>query len=249
MTAETGETTLRLFVALELPDAARRAISAWAMSELPRAEGLRLLADEALHVTLCFLGATPASERDGIGAACREAAAGRGPLRLSLGEPLALPRRRPRVVAVGVAAAGDTGDTGDTGATGATGEREHGRHPREREHRRDPGEREHRRGSGEREHGRHPGEIGSELDQLQAALSARLATGGWYRPELRPFLAHLTVARARSHARIDARALARVAPIETPTFVADTVTVFRSHTRPGGARYEPLVRVLLAPGA
>jgi 2'-5' RNA ligase len=180
------------------------------MSELPRAEGLRLLADEALHVTLCFLGATPSSERYAIGAACREATAAHGPLRLSLGEPLALPRRRPRVVAVGVSAAADTG---------------------EREHRRDPGE------------------IGGELDELQAALSARLAAGGWYRPEPRPFLAHLTVARARSQARIDARALARLAPIETPPFVADTVTVFRSHTRPGGARYEPLVRVLLAPGA
>jgi RNA 2',3'-cyclic 3'-phosphodiesterase len=198
MSGAAGETTLRLFVALELPEAVRRALREWAAAALSETERLRLLDDEALHVTLCFLGATPASELDSIGAACRTAAAGHRPPRLSLGRVLALPRRRPRVVAV---------DLGD-----------------------------------------HDGGV-TTLGELQAAVSARLAQGGWYRPEARPFLAHVTVARVRSQRRIDARALERLRPIEAPAFTADTVTVFRSHTRPGGARYEALERVRLVAGA
>jgi 2'-5' RNA ligase len=204
MRAEAGETRLRLFVALELPEAARQAMSAWATSELARVEGLRLLSDEALHVTLCFLGATPAPEVDPIAAACREATAGHGPLRLSLGDALALPRRRPRVIAVGVAGAGDESDGEAAGA----------------------------------------GEV-SALAALQASLSASLRAGGWYRPESRPFLAHVTVARVRSRSRISARALESLPRIEVPVLVADTVTLFRSHTRPGGAQYEALARVAL----
>jgi hypothetical protein len=84
------------------------------------------------------------------------------------------------------------------------------------------------------------------LGDLQAALSARLAAGGWYRPEPRPFLAHLTVARVRSRSRIDARALEQLRPIDAPVFTADAVTVFRSRTRPTGARYEALIRADLA---
>ena len=50
-------------------------------------------------------------------------------------------------------------------------------------------------------------------------------------------------------ARIDARTLDGLRPIEAPGFVADTVTVFRSRTSPGGARYEALMRAGLAAGA
>jgi RNA 2',3'-cyclic 3'-phosphodiesterase len=198
MSGAAGETTLRLFVALELPEAVRQALGEWATTALPETERLRLrlLDDEALHVTLCFLGATRGSELDSIGAACRAAAAGHRPPRLSLGRVLALPRRRPRVVAV---------DLGDHGGVATLGE-------------------------------------------LQAALSARLAQGGWYRPEARPFVAHVTVARVRSQSRIDARALKRVRPVEVAAFTTDTVTVFRSHTSPAGARYEALARVRLAAG-
>ncbi|HEX5191598.1 MAG TPA: RNA 2',3'-cyclic phosphodiesterase [Solirubrobacteraceae bacterium] len=203
MSDVTGETTLRLFVALELPEAVRHALRGWAASELSQLERLRLLDDAALHVTLCFIGATPASELDAIGAACREAAAGHRRLRLALGSVLALPRRRPRVVAVSVVAADDEAEPGVAEGDAA------------------------------------------ELAGLQEALSAQLAAGGWYRREARPFLAHLTVARVRSHSRIDARALDRVRPIEASPFVADTVTLFRSRTRPSGAEYEPLTRVPL----
>ena len=209
MSGAAAETTLRLFVALELPDAVRRAVGEWAGTELARTEGLRLVGDAALHVTLCFLGATPASELDAISAACREAAAGHPPLRLSLGPVLALPRRRPRAVAIGVVAGTEEGGRGPAGDAAEV----------------------------------------TELGALQGALSARLAAGGWYRPEARPFLAHLTVARVRSRSRIDARALDRVRPIEAPAFAAETVTVFRSRTRPGGAQYEALARVALVAGS
>jgi RNA 2',3'-cyclic 3'-phosphodiesterase len=196
MSGAAGETTLRLFVALELPEGVRRALGEWAATALFGIERLRLLDDQALHVTLCFLGATPASALDSIAGACRAAAAGHRAPRLSLGRVLALPRRRPRVVAV---------DLGDHGGV-------------------------------------------TTLGELQAALSARLAQDGWYRPEARPFLAHVTVARVRSHSRIDSRALERLGPVQAPTFMADTVTVFRSYTRPAGARYEALERVRLAAG-
>jgi 2'-5' RNA ligase len=212
MSGAAAETTLRLFVALELPDPVRRAVGEWAGAELARTEGLRLVDDDALHVTLCFLGATPASELDAISVACREAAAGHPPLRLSLGPVLALPRRRPRAVAIGVVAGTEEGGRGRAGDAADVTDV-------------------------------------TELGALQGALSARLAAGGWYRPEARPFLAHLTVARVRSRSRIDARALDRVRPIETPAFVAETVTVFRSRTRPGGAQYEALARVALVAGS
>ena len=52
-------------------------------------------------MTLCFLGSQPAGEIDAIAAACfRVAGSGVAPLRV--GEPIWLPRRRPRVLAVGL---------------------------------------------------------------------------------------------------------------------------------------------------
>ena len=62
---------------------------------------LRLLGDDTLHATLCFLGNQPASEIEAldstIGAACAEAA----PVgELSFGAPLWLPPRHPRTLAV-----------------------------------------------------------------------------------------------------------------------------------------------------
>jgi RNA 2',3'-cyclic 3'-phosphodiesterase len=126
---------------------------------------------------------------------------GHGPLRLSIGGLLALPRRRPRALTVRV---------GDEG------------------------------------HG--------ELIELQRGLAGALAAGGWYRPEPRPFLAHVTVARIRSGARLDTQALqdrpgAGVAPLSDrlpAAFTADVVTLFESRTQPGGAIYEPRARIELA---
>ena len=48
------------------------------------------------------------------------------------------------------------------------------------------------------------------LAGLQATLSAALVAGGWYAPESRPFLAHVTVARVARDARIRA--------VELPAF-------------------------------
>jgi len=71
----------------------------------------------------------------------------------------------------------------------------------------------------------------------QAALSEALAAGGWYRPESRPFLAHVTVARVRRGQRM--RAAQLVAPPELG-FSGSRVTLFRSHP---GSRYEPLATI------
>ena len=44
------------------------------------------------------------------------------------------------------------------------------------------------------------------LGRTQTAVSSALAAGGWYVPETRPFLAHVTVARVRKGARAWRRA-------------------------------------------
>ncbi len=78
---------------------------------------------------------------------------------------------------------------------------------------------------------------------LQAAASAALEAGGWYRPEKRPFWPHLTLARVK-------RAERRVAPLPDhpgpprEPFDAPVVTLYRSTLRPQGALYEPLARTL-----
>ena len=184
---------MRLFVALELPEWARTAVGAWAAAELGAIDSLRPVRVEGLHVTLCFLGLTAVGELDSISACCRAACASHGPLPLSFGELLALPRRRPRAIAVRVG---------------------------------------------------HEGH--APLAQLQRVLAGALAAGGWYRPEARPFLAHVTVARVRSGARLDARALEERPNRLPTTFTADVVTLFESRTQPGGAVYQPRAQIELA---
>ena len=66
-----------------------------------RAGKVRLLEPEALHLTLCFLGARPVQELAPIAAAVQ--GIGAFDLRLSLGAPLWLPPRRPRSLALAVA--------------------------------------------------------------------------------------------------------------------------------------------------
>jgi RNA 2',3'-cyclic 3'-phosphodiesterase len=193
-----ADRTLRLFVALELPESVRIATGAWAASELGTIGSLRPVRVEGLHVTLCFLGVTAGTEVEAVGACCRAACRGHGPLRLSIGELLALPRRRPRAIAVRV---------------------------------------------GDDRHGQPNGAIA--LTELQRGLAGALAVGGWYRAEPRPFLAHVTVARVRSGTRLDAHALEQRASAHE-TFTADVVTLFESHTRPGGAVYQPRARIELA---
>lgn len=80
------------------------------------------------------------------------------------------------------------------------------------------------------------------LAAVQAALSGALAEGGFYEPEARPFLAHVTVARVRRDARIRPEPL----PAPEPTrFVGNQVTLFQSRLSQGPAHYEALSSVEL----
>jgi 2'-5' RNA ligase len=86
------------------------------------------------------------------------------------------------------------------------------------------------------------------VSRLQAALSSALVSGGWYAPESRPYLAHVTVARLAKNARIKPLKLEPPPAVEMQ---CSRVTLFRSRLGSGGARYEPLRTVELgsAPGA
>ncbi len=86
------------------------------------------------------------------------------------------------------------------------------------------------------------GDLGGGLAAVQAPLSGALVEGGWYRPEARPFLAHVTVARVGRGAAVRAVELPAPPGIE---FVGIAVTLFRSWLGPGGSRYESLRSVSL----
>jgi RNA 2',3'-cyclic 3'-phosphodiesterase len=190
--SSAGDERARLFVALELPDSARVALAEWRASALFGLSGLRLVRPEDLHATLCFLGSRPAREIEQIGAACG-AVASEPPAESAFGEPVWLPRRRPRVLAVSL----------------------------------DDSE--------------------GRLARVQATLSKALVAGGWYAPESRPFLAHVTVARVAKDARIRAPELPALPAV---AIECSRVTLYRSRLSPAGARYEPLTVVELgsAPG-
>ena len=78
---------------------------------------------------------------------------------------------------------------------------------------------------------------------LQAAASAALEAGGWYRPEARPFWPHVTLARVKRGERRVAPLPDQPAPPSEP-LEAPVVTLYRSTLRPQGALYEPLARNL-----
>lgn len=83
---------------------------------------------------------------------------------------------------------------------------------------------------------------GGALADAQAALAAELAAGGWYDAGERPFLAHVTVARAGRGVR------APRAPLPAPPqlrYRAPGVTLYRSRLERSGARYEALASVEL----
>ena len=80
------------------------------------------------------------------------------------------------------------------------------------------------------------------LSRLQAVVSGELAAGGWYEPERRPYLGHITVGRIRSGVR---RPAGRLAGPPAERFRAGLVTVYRSLLSPHGARYEALERIRL----
>jgi 2'-5' RNA ligase len=86
---------LRLFVALELPAAARAALAAFRDRADPAV--WRPVRDEALHLTLAFLGHRPASDVPVVSELLR-GLGDTGPVPLVLGDGLLLPPRRARVL-------------------------------------------------------------------------------------------------------------------------------------------------------
>jgi 2'-5' RNA ligase len=176
----------RLFVALDVPPGAREALERWRSRALREVRGLRLIAPEALHATLCFLGWRSVDEVEQIGAACEAAVSGFDKPALRFGDPVWLPKRRPRVLGVRLD---------------------------------DPS---------------------GVLARIQAALSDALVAGGWYSPEKRPFVAHVTVARAAGGAHLRAVELPSV---DSAGFDEAAVTLYRSRLERAGARYEALHRV------
>lgn len=88
-------------------------------------------------------------------------------------------------------------------------------------------------------------DVGEALGRAQAELSGALAAGGWYAPEGRAFLAHVTVARVGKGARL------RDVDVSAPpdiAFAGSSVALYRSRLSPSGARYEQLGTVALAGG-
>jgi 2'-5' RNA ligase len=83
------------------------------------------------------------------------------------------------------------------------------------------------------------------LATLQRRVSDALAAAGVYQPEARPFRAHATVARLRARTRPPR---GPVEPDPAPlAFHGDAVSLYASLLRPGGATYQRLVRLALAP--
>jgi 2'-5' RNA ligase len=93
----SGERPLRLFVALDLPDAARDALAA--LGAAADAAVWRAVKPESLHVTLAFLGWRPPSDVDAIEPVIAAEDGGPAP-RLALRPVLLLPPRRARVLTV-----------------------------------------------------------------------------------------------------------------------------------------------------
>jgi 2'-5' RNA ligase len=92
--------TARLFVALELPVAVRAQLAEFGRAAAERDDALRPVAEEAMHLTLAFLGHRPEEEVDAARAAVC-AVQGVAPA-LALAEPLWLAPRRPHVLTVGL---------------------------------------------------------------------------------------------------------------------------------------------------
>src|SRR5690242_1128089 len=86
--------TLRLFVALELAGVAREALGEFRDRGDP--EVWRPVRDEALHLTLAFLGHRPEDDVSVVGDVLGRLAL--GPVPLALGAGLLLPPRRARVL-------------------------------------------------------------------------------------------------------------------------------------------------------
>jgi 2'-5' RNA ligase len=92
----------RLFAALELPAPVRDSLGAFGRAAAAGDFALRAVGDDALHVTLAFLGHRALDDIDPAREAVRSAAAGAAGPPLSLGGALWLAPRRPHVLTVEV---------------------------------------------------------------------------------------------------------------------------------------------------
>ena len=89
---------MRLFVALDLPADMRAQLAEWRDELLAGRDDLRPVAEQALHVTLAFLGYRPEKETARIAEAMASAASP-APLMVAR-EVVAVPPRRPRLFAL-----------------------------------------------------------------------------------------------------------------------------------------------------
>src|SRR3972149_2139019 len=94
---EREDERLRLFVAIDLPEDVRESLGRL-QNDLRRHDlpSLRWTRPEGVHITLKFLGETPASSLPAIEAALARAVRGAQPFRLVLGAPGAFGNRRGR---------------------------------------------------------------------------------------------------------------------------------------------------------
>ena len=89
----------RLFVALELPAEVRAGLAAFGREAAAHDKALRPAREDALHLTLAFLGHRALEEVDPARAAVRAMVGSPAPV-LTLGDPLWLAPRRPHVLTV-----------------------------------------------------------------------------------------------------------------------------------------------------
>jgi 2'-5' RNA ligase len=94
---------VRLFVALDLPDAVREGLAAWQAGCLSGRAELRAVGPNSLHVTLAFLGHLPADSVPGVSEAVAGAVPGLAAPSLRAVGVVGVPRRRPRLFAVDLA--------------------------------------------------------------------------------------------------------------------------------------------------
>ncbi len=95
-----GAGSVRLFLALELPEAGRTAVARWRDAVVGGREELRSVATEALHVTLIFLGRRPSELVPELWDVVGGALAGLAPPSLAPAGLVEVPPRRPRLLAL-----------------------------------------------------------------------------------------------------------------------------------------------------
>jgi 2'-5' RNA ligase len=97
---------MRLFVAIELPEEIKTALTALQQSLRPARADVAWAKPDNLHLTLKFLGETPADRIAAIGLACAEAAKANEPFTLTTNGTGFFPdERRPRIVWAGLSGA------------------------------------------------------------------------------------------------------------------------------------------------